>query len=665
MSIRSLYACFTTLLVQAGLLFSQESSVEDAKTIRQDLDQLNGKVAQLKRGRDDMRAAADVEIFAKAADWIVRHHEFFEPAYAAWTIEALKIGIDRADGLSANKVPWFPREGSTVLGYYSQVDESVQPYVVTLPEGFDANSDKRWPLHVELHGRGDTLNEIRFIHQHEHRPLKQPIEWVQIDVFGRTNNAYRWAGETDVFEAIAALKQRLRIDDRRITLCGFSMGGAGAWHLGLHYPSLWSSVGAGAGFVDTVHHLNLKEPLSELHQKLTKIYDAQDYALNAFDVPTIAYGGELDTQLFAGTTMRAKARELDVSIPLLIGEQTAHQWHPDRLKEFMAFHAEHTINGRPVYPNPSRLKFITYTLKYNTCEWISIEEQIKPYEPTVVTAEVDDAQTVRISTKNVALLQIMRDVAATAIIDDSDPLPLNLAAGNLLPGVYYEKRPAGWAVLDYPQSHKYAAHENQGDEPRKRHNLQGPIDDAFMQPFVCVRPTGRPWSTEQTEWSKWTLDRFEHEFDHRLRGRVPVVKDTQVTDELLESKHLILFGDPGSNATLAKMIDRLPIKWARETIEVDGQTYKCAEHGVALIYPNPLNPRKYVVINSGHTFHEPEFRASNANLYPKLGDVAVIKFASRPEGGYSETVLFADVFNARWRLEPAQPAHSSRTTGSE
>jgi hypothetical protein len=55
------------------------------------------------------------------------------------------------------------------------------------------------------------------------------------------------------------------------------------------------------------------------------------------------------------------------------------------------------------------------------------------------------------------------------------------------------------------------------------------------------------------------------------------------------------------------------------------------------------------VINSGHTFHEPQFKASNANLYPRLGDIAVVKFNPMKDG-YSEEPVFADIFNSRWRL---------------
>lgn len=642
--------CLLALTTLVSSTVAQPAPEAEATAILEKLAELNRAVEKLKMGREDLRPVADVEVFAKAADWIVRHDEFYKPDYAKWTIAVLDQGLQRAAELAEKRTPWFGRPGTTVLGYYSEVDGSVQPYAVTIPAGYDPKSPKRWPMHVELHGRGATLNEVSFIHSHEGKQPKGDAEYIQMDPFGRTNNAYRWAGETDVMEALAATKRLFRIDDRRVTLRGFSMGGAGAWHLGLHRPSLWSSVGAGAGFCDTVHHLSLKEPLSPLHQQMTRIYDAQDYALNAFNVPTIGYGGELDGQIFASKTMHERAEQLGVQIPRLIGPKTEHKWHPESLKEFMAFHAEHTTTGRPRYPAPARIRFITYTLKYNACEWLIVEEQIKPYDASVVEAEVDPATDVlKIQTKNISVLQVMRDVAATVQIDGGMPLALGSAAGGLLPGVYFEKREEGWIAWDYQQSHKYAAHENEGDEPRKRHNLQGPIDDAFMSPFVCVRPTGAAWSEPQNEWARWTLSRFESEFDKWMRGRVPVVNDTQVTDEVIETKHLILFGDPGSNAVLAKVVAKLPIKWTRTGLEVNGTPYDPATHGVALIYPNPLNPNRYVVVNSGHTFHETEFKASNANLFPKLGDIAVLKFTA-DQRGFKQEPVFAEIFDQRWHL---------------
>ncbi len=67
--------------------------------------------------------------------------------------------------------------------------------------------------------------------------------------------------------------------------------------------------------------------------------------------------------------------------------------------------------------------------------------------------------------------------------------------------------------------------------------------------------------------------------------------------------HLILFGDPGSNSVMAKIVGSLPVIWKGNTISISGSSYSTAEYGLSLIFPNPLNQKKYVVLNSGHTFH--------------------------------------------------------------
>ena len=93
------------------------------------------------------------------------------------------------------------------------------------------------------------------------------------------------------------------------------------------------------------------------------------------------------------------------------------------------------------------------------------------------------------------------------------------------------------------------------------------------------------------------------------------------------------------------------MKWTKDGLEVNGETYDPSTHGLALIYPNPLNRRRYVVINSGHTFHEKDFRGTNALLFPRLGDIAVQTFERSGEG-YTESVVWAAMFNPSWKLPP-------------
>lgn len=634
--------------------------------------ELRSSAAGNRTGSDDRSGTddrCDILLFEKAVEWILRHNEFYRPEYVQWTLDALKIGEERLQQKSQQQTPWIDRPGSTVLGYRSRVDDSVQPYAITLPGDFDRSSEKLWPLHVELHGRNGILNEVSFVHAHEQSASGKPEsgdpvdDWIQLDVFGRTNNAYRWAGETDVLEALADVIRRFPIDERRIVIRGFSMGGAGAWHLGLHYPSLWCSIGAGAGFCDTENHLSLTTPLSPLHQRLVRIYDAQEYALNAFNVPTIGYGGELDRQLFASGRMTERAAMEGVTIRRLIGPKTEHKWHPDSRRQFMAFHAENVHNGRPDAEKRNHIRFVTYTPRYGLCDWIRIEEQLVPLNRSVVNADFrQESSTLEIKTENVRALSVLRsDVRAIQIDGTSiqttpvESTPDSTSGQNRRfesgsdsrPCLKLELTDSGWIqTFGTTNSESATGHTS---TLRKRSGLQGPIDDAFMDSFICVRGTGTPWNAKHQSWCHWTLARFEREFHRWMRGRIRIVNDTEVTPEMMASHHLILFGDPGANSVMASIVNSLPIQWTKNSVSFDQKPRSSDSHGIAMIYPNPKNPDRYVVINSGHTFHDAEFEASNANLYPCLGDIAIIRF--QEDGAeFIEQTISAEIFDSEWQL---------------
>ncbi len=642
------------LILGSAHLAAAEPDAKTLAELQSGLKTLQQKVTQLRQNpeldnRDGRLHIADVEVFAKAVEWMLRHNEFPKKDYAKQAATALKRGTERADELITGKPSWPLRSGVSIRGYVSRVDDSIQPYAVSLPDGINPLSGDRWALHVKLHGRANDMNEVNFIHRHEGKPLAKGQNWIQLDVYGRGNNAYRWAGETDVFEAMSDVRRRFRIDDNRITLHGFSMGGAGAWHLGLHHPATWTSVGPGAGFVDFYNYQNQTEQRPPWQHANLGIYDAIDYSLNAFNVPVCTYGGEKDAQLVASTSVVAAATKQNVDIKLLIGPGMGHKFHPDSFKEFMAFHLEKSKAGRRRNLGRRHVRFTTKTLKYNSCDWVTIEEMEQVYEPATVDAKINDKGDVDVTTSNVAVLSLARDVGQFANID-GETLPCYDAAQGLLPNVFYEKTSRGWIVLSYDDSRAFEDNPSQ----HKRKNLQGPIDDAFMSRFVCVMPTGKTQNEAHKAWSDWTFGRFEAEFDKWMRAKVPVVDDTNLNDDIIEGSHLVLFGDPSSNSVLKKMLPRLPIEWTNETIVVNGKSYSTADHAVSMIFPSPLNPAKYVVINSGHTFHEPDFKNSNSWLFPRLGDIAVQKFTKKNDGSFEEKTVWAANFNSGWRLSETE-----------
>jgi hypothetical protein len=139
-----------------------------------------------------------------------------------------------------------------------------------------------------------------------------------------------------------------------------------------------------------------------------------------------------------------------------------------------------------------------------------------------------------------------------------------------------------------------------------------------------------------------------------MRGDVRMKDDAAVSNDDIASSNLILFGDPASNRILAQIADKLPIRWTQDAVIVGRKSFSAADHVLVMIYPNPVNPQRYIVLNSGHTFGEKEFRGTNALLFPRLGDYAVIKLTKSPAGAVTEEVVLAGLFDEQWML-PATP----------
>ena len=99
---------------------------------------------------------------------------------------------------------------------------------------------------------------------------------------------------------------------------------------------------------------------------------------------------------------------------------------------------------------------------------------------------------------------------------------------------------------------------------------------------------------------------------------------------------------------LARIADRLPVKWTAEGLVAGKDRYPAATHAPILIYPNPLNPKKYVVLNSGFTFREFDY-LNNARQTPKLPDYAVVDTTTPPDSRYPGKIVLAGFFDEEWR----------------
>ncbi|HQR41488.1 MAG TPA: prolyl oligopeptidase family serine peptidase, partial [Gemmatales bacterium] len=277
----------------------------------------------------------DVLIYHKAVDWALRYNEFYDAKEVKAARELLKQGRARLQQLLDKNPTYMEKTGLVVRGYVSKIDGSVQPYGLVVPASYSPKTRNKHRLDVWLHGRGDKLTELAFIDQRLRQPGEfTPPETFVLHPYGRYCNAFKFAGEVDVFEAMAHCKAHYRIDDKRQVIRGFSMGGAGCWHLAVHHPGVWAAAAPGAGFAETPEYTGAK--LAEVpwwEQKLWHLYNATDYAENLKQVPTIAYSGENDKQKQAADVMAREMDKVGLKLKHIIGPKMGHKYDAGSKKE--------------------------------------------------------------------------------------------------------------------------------------------------------------------------------------------------------------------------------------------------------------------------------------------------------------------------------------------
>ena len=147
--------------------------------------------------------------------------------------------------------PLMGQETTPVAG--KQVEKSLAtsqsttvPYLLYLPKEYNKDADKKWPMVLFLHGRGES-----------HGPLQLVAKWgppkfakrgdslpyilvsPQCPASGFWSDDTRQAGLLELLEHVT---KTYRVDSDRVMLTGLSMGGYGSWRLGSENASKFSCV---------------------------------------------------------------------------------------------------------------------------------------------------------------------------------------------------------------------------------------------------------------------------------------------------------------------------------------------------------------------------------------------------------------------------------------
>ncbi len=190
------------------------------------------------------------------------------------------------------------------MAYRSKLDHTLQPYMVWIPKDFDPG--RKYPLLVFLHGSASTETNIR-----GWRDII-PEGFIALGPRGRgPSNCYSWDNaQTDVAEAVQAVKENFPIDGRNVLLAGFSMGGYGAYRTFYEAPETYRGIAVFSG-MPTARF----DPAEHKDAKVVDFTRAENIR-QLKGVPLFVFHGKRDLNVSYDETERFVAQLKRVGVPV-------------------------------------------------------------------------------------------------------------------------------------------------------------------------------------------------------------------------------------------------------------------------------------------------------------------------------------------------------------
>lgn len=530
------------------------------------------------------------------------------------------------------------KPGPQVLTFFSDVDDTEQPYGLYLPEKF--NPKKKYPLVIMLHGAGSNHRlALRRVFGKSNLPDETDVEasryfpaWKNLDCivaapYARGTMGYQSIAEKDVYDMLADLKQRFPIDEDRIYLTGLSMGGGGTLWLGLSRPDIWAALA----------------PVCPAPPEGTA-----ELAPNALNYPVHFFHGDADP-VVAPAGVREwvqRLQELGTKVEYTEYPGVGHNSWENAYKDEAIFSWFSQFRRNRF---PERVRFATSRYKYNVAYWLRIDE-LRPGILATIDARFVAPNRLEISTSEVGAVTLT--LTGHPKFSAKRPVEVTIDGKNISATVT--------DVLALSKSgDTWQAEKRVLTERMKRPGSEGPIAEAIAARHIYVygtadNPTPEEWQVRRAQAdhaANWSVDRGP--FLRRVMAFPRVLSDKEVRPSDLASSHLILFGTKETNSIIAKFSGQLPLHLDSSAVD----------YGLLYIFPRGEH---YVLINSGlpwWTVAErsgPPTRRSFRALFGPPGmlmdlqDYVLFKEAI-------DNVIVEGRFDANWRMPEADAEKLQQT----
>lgn len=538
--------------------------------------------------------------------------------------------IEEALGrLERGEDPYAGRSGSFMRAYRSPLTGEFRPHSLFVPEGIKAGGKR--PLIVVLHG---IFGDDRHLFQ-----MLDAVEGLGAIVYQASSyRQFDWA-DVSAAETWAGLDQVLAtqpVDRERIYLMGHHIGGRGVLQLAMARPWLFAALAPLYPGIDT-------RPPYEALRLYPRFYEAAalgnmipypHYKEPARPEPVADYQERLRMERLSLATRAENIASLPIRMVSGEDQPDAAAERLALLERLRALGANVTERHETGAQHGSRPPELDDPEFYR---WLLAQRRVarpEVYEQVVTSLRENVTWFARID----ALSSPVEPGRVRAVWGDGVPKMRTFGAQAISPvfdqGAFgrWEVDGQEFAAVPLRRNAKGFWEEGRPEENVKRHGLSGPIDDFQFGRLIYV------YGKADEKTARKLANRG-------LGAEFTVKADSELTAEDRANAHLVLVGTPATNAELAKIADRLPLKWNADEIRMGDVAVSGAGAGACVIYPNPDRPGRYVVV----------ITATDEQGYgvwkERAGADYVLVRGSGEKAGAVEVAL-RGVFDNRWVFDP-------------
>jgi pimeloyl-ACP methyl ester carboxylesterase len=526
--------------------------------------------------------------------------------------------------------------------FRSEIDGSIQYYAVVppnpLPERVGSSA-----LFLSTHGAG-----VEAMGQADAYAAKS---WgYLIAPTNRRPYGFDWEdwGRLDALEVLNLAQKKFQTDPAQTYLTGHSMGGHGAWQLGVTFPDRFAAVAPSAGWISFMSYAGASRSqtlgaVEEIIQRAGTGSDTLALASNYLQHAIYVLHGDKDDNVPVSEARKMKERLSEFHRDFLYHEQPgAGHWWGNACVDWPPIFDLFARRKIPVQSAVTAIRFSTANPGVSSSShWVTIEVQERALTRSSVDISYDPAaRKLTGSTENVARLALR-----TSQFNPASPVSVQLDGHNVDLGALasnsdrlrLERRAGEWSVS--------SAHDPTAKGPLRN----GPFKEAFNHEMLFVYPTR---GTAEENRSAYGKARYDAEtWLYRGNGAVDLIADIDFNPAAEPNRSVILYGNADNNAAWAPLLDPSPVQVKRGSIKIGNREIQGEDLACLFLRPRPGSQTASVAVVGGTgvagqrlTERVPYFLAGVA--FP---DCTVFGVDSLREG--ANAVRVAGFFGNDWSVE--------------